>query len=147
MWQYLLAPTPVSGWVSEWVGQLFIVSDWRQLSHLRALRACPPCFLWVFEFNCGNLLSPIRTKTHPAASLCKPSCAAKLDKNTNMWSTQRLFQQHFNKFKYISKCISIILDFNVLYFNIHCKSISRGLLQCAAVFYIRKLIQPAHQSW
>ena len=33
---YLLAPTPVSGSVSE----SFIVSFWRLLSHLRALRAC-----------------------------------------------------------------------------------------------------------
>ena len=33
-----------------------------------------------------------------------------------MWSTQ-----HFKKLSYISKCILKILDFNVLYFNIHCK--------------------------
>ena len=40
MRQHVLALTPVIQWVSESVGQSFIVSDWRLLSHLQALRAC-----------------------------------------------------------------------------------------------------------
>ena len=37
----------ISRWVNRWVSWSFIVSDWRLLSHLRALRAC---FLIYFPY-------------------------------------------------------------------------------------------------
>ena len=48
MRQHLLAPTPVSQWVS---GSVIDISDWRQLSHLRALRAC-----WFISFYDVNTI-------------------------------------------------------------------------------------------
>ena len=45
LWHYatLAIASPSSypcQWVSQWVSESFIVSDWRLLSHLRALQAC-----------------------------------------------------------------------------------------------------------
>ena len=91
---FFLAPTPVSGWVSE----SFIVSDWRLLSHLRALQA------WLVYKHLNSFPPDTSSLWIPSlvATSCLP-CHGSHQSSTSYWGEKCFHTIHINIRFYIIK--------------------------------------------